>query len=39
LQLDEPEVGSDLLRFAESALNDLGRGVGGVGHTGCAEHG
>jgi len=38
LQLDEPKVGSDLLRLAESALNDVGRGVRGLDNICGAEH-
>ena len=38
LQLDEPKVGSDLFRLAESALNDVGRGVRGLDDICGAEH-
>src|SRR5207245_7338657 len=38
LQLDEPKVGSDLLRLAESAPNDVGRGVRGLDDICGAEH-
>src|SRR5207253_4457246 len=38
LQLDEPKVGSDLLGRAESALNDVGRGVRGLNDICGTEH-
>ena len=38
LQLDVPKGGNDLLRLAESALNDVGRRVRGLDHMCCAEH-